>query len=94
MAILKHDLCTGTRLYWSKTDVYVGEPFFIPRAGASDSAGEDDGLVVFVALDGPRGRSMFVTLDAHTMTVVDGTQMHLDRHIAFTAHGSFFAGKQ
>jgi carotenoid cleavage dioxygenase-like enzyme len=88
MAIMKHDLCSDTTSYWSATDHYVGEPFFIP-----DPAGmhEDDGVLVFVALDGPNRRSKFMTLDAKTMQEVNGTAVHLDTHIPFTAHGTFFS---
>lgn len=86
MAIMKHDLCTDTTTYWTGTDHYVGEPFFIPNPDAVD---EDDGVVVFVALDGPNRRSKFVTIDAKTMQEVDGTEVHLGTHIPFTAHGNF-----
>lgn len=86
MAIQKHDLCTDTKLYWKRANVFVGEPLFIP----SPSGEEDDGVVVFVALDGRVGRSMLMTLDAKTMQEVDGTAVKLAGHIPFTAHGDFF----
>ena len=86
MAVLKHNLCTGARTYWARDQVYVGEPYFIPQP----SGREDEGLVVFVALDGPLRRSRLVTLDATTMQEVPGTSVLLDRHIPFTAHGNFF----
>jgi len=86
MAIMKHNLCTDTSTYWTATDHYVGEPFFIPNPDAVD---EDDGVVVFLALDGPNRRSKFVTIDAKTMQEVDGTEVHLSTHIPFTAHGNF-----
>merc|ERR1712226_1069997 len=59
MAIVKHDICSGKNTYWSRPDVYVGEPNMIPGPG-----GEDAGVISFVALDGKKGKSMFVTLDA------------------------------
>jgi len=85
MAILKHDICRGTRSYWAKEGVYVGEPYFVP----GPSGDEDDGLVVFVALDGNARRSMFVMLEAKTMSEVVEPTM-LPGHIPFTAHGSFY----
>jgi carotenoid cleavage dioxygenase-like enzyme len=90
MAILKHDLCTDTSTYWSAVDHYVGEPFFIPNPNA---VAEDDGILVFVALDGPNRRSKFVSVDAKTMTEVDGATIELEKHIPFTAHGNFFPNK-
>jgi len=86
MAVMKHDLCSGERVYWSSPDVYVGEPMLIPKPGGA----EDDGVVVFVALDGSKGTSKFVTLDAKTMKEMDSAGIDLDVHIPFTAHGNFF----
>eukprot|EP00930_Biecheleria_cincta_P024271 TRINITY_DN17381_c0_g1_i1.p1 TRINITY_DN17381_c0_g1~~TRINITY_DN17381_c0_g1_i1.p1 ORF type:complete len:528 (-),score=76.95 TRINITY_DN17381_c0_g1_i1:162-1745(-) len=86
MAVVKHDVCTDTKTYWSSPNVYVGEPFMIP----SPSGAEDDGVVVFVALDGQHGHSMYVTLDAKTMRELNGTRVDLPSHIPFTAHGDFF----
>jgi len=90
MAILKQNICDGSSTYWSETHLYVGEPHFIP--GISDQ--EDDGLVVFVALDGDARCSRFVTLDAKTMTEVPSTRTELPNHIPFTAHGDFFPDKK
>jgi carotenoid cleavage dioxygenase-like enzyme len=89
MAILKHNLCTDTITYWSRPDVYVGEPFMIP----GPSGDEEDGVVVFVTIDGKQNRSSFMTLDAKTMKEVSGTSVDLPRHIPFTGHGDFFAAK-
>lgn len=85
MAITKHDLCSGEQIYWSSPDVYVGEPMLIPAPGGS----EDDGVVIFVALDGSKGTSKFVMLDAKTLKEIDGAGINLDVHIPFTAHGNF-----
>jgi carotenoid cleavage dioxygenase-like enzyme len=87
MAILKHNVCDDTATYWSKADFYPGEPFFIPTGGSD----EDDGVLIFVAIDGQRGASSFITLDAKTMTEVDGASVNLPFHIPFTAHGEFIA---
>jgi len=84
MAIRKHDVCNDKRVYWSRPDTYPGEPFFIP----SESGQEDDGVVVFVALDGRKGKSLFVMLDGKTMEELEVVE--LPGIIPFTAHGNFF----
>jgi len=83
MAVLKHDLCKGTRKYWTRPNTYPGEPFFVP----GPSGAEDDGAVVFIALDGTRKRSIFVTLDAGSFEEL--AVVELPVHIPFTAHGQF-----
>jgi len=83
IAILKHDLCKGTRKYWSRPATYPGEPFFV--AGTSNA--EDDGALVFIALDGRRRHSIFVTLDARTMEELQVVDLPV--HIPFTGHGHF-----
>jgi len=91
MAVLKHDLCRGTRTYWAKPDSYPGEPFFIgPRgegAGVAAAMEEDHGLLVFITLNGRRRASDFVVLDAATFSEV--AVVELPVHIPFTAHGQF-----
>lgn len=84
MAILKHNVCDDTRTYWSKPNFYPGEAFFIATGEE-----EDDGVVVFVAIDGERGASNLITLDAKTMTEISGAGVELPFHIPFTAHGEF-----
>eukprot|EP00928_Gymnodinium_smaydae_P049519 TRINITY_DN33244_c0_g1_i1.p1 TRINITY_DN33244_c0_g1~~TRINITY_DN33244_c0_g1_i1.p1 ORF type:complete len:542 (-),score=61.17 TRINITY_DN33244_c0_g1_i1:249-1874(-) len=84
MAILKHDLCKGTRTYWHKEFNYLAEPFFIP----APNGGEEDGVVVFVALDGVKRISQYVVLDAATFKEI--AIVPLPAHIPFTAHGSFY----
>jgi len=83
MAIVKQNMCTGERTYWSATDNYPGEPFFIPGPGPA----EDDGLVICVVLDGPKGTSKLVVLDGKTFNEV--ATMELPMHIPFLAHGQF-----
>jgi len=83
MAIVKQNMCTGERTYWKAKDNYPGEPFFIPGPGRA----EDDGLVIFVVLDGPKGISKLVVLDGKTFNEV--ATIELPQHIPFTAHGQF-----
>jgi len=85
MAILKHNTCDDTRTYWTKTNFYPGEAFFIATGGNA----EDDGVLVFAAIDGERGASNLITLDAKTMKEISGAGVELPFHIPFTAHGEF-----
>jgi len=85
MAILKHDVCQNKRSYWTKENQYPGEPFFIGKG--TEQQTEDHGLLVFVVLDGPRGASNFVVLDARTFDEV--AVVELSTYIPFTAHGQF-----
>jgi len=83
MAVMKHDICHNKMTYWSDTNVYVNEPFFI----AGNSGEEDDGTLVFTALDGNTGKSIFIALEARSFKELERIQ--LPSHIPFTAHGSF-----
>jgi len=85
MAILKHDICQSKRTYWAKPYSYPTEPFFIPTGTETDA--EDDGLLIFVTLDGSRGASDFVVLNATTFEEI--TVVKLPLHIPFLAHGQF-----
>jgi len=89
MAVLKHNMCTNTKTYWSNNHSYPGEPFFIPTGDAEDGdkEKEEEGLLVFTSLDGVRGASDFVILDAKTFKEVSVVQLPV--HIPFTAHGQF-----
>lgn len=89
MGILKHDICKGTMVYWNRTNTYPGEPNFVPT-GLSKA--EDDGIVIFVALDGRKRASIFVTLDAHTMQELDVVELS-GGYIPFSAHGTFVDSK-
>jgi len=83
MAIVKHDICKGVKTFWQKPNVYPGEPEMIP----GPSGAEEDGVVIFVALDGEKETSKLVILDAETFTELEVTE--LPARIPFTAHGQF-----
>mmetsp|Transcript_43858 Transcript_43858/g.121358 ORF Transcript_43858/g.121358 Transcript_43858/m.121358 type:complete len:567 (-) Transcript_43858:167-1867(-) len=85
MAILKLDLCTGAKTYWSRNNTYPHEPNFISKGG--DDSREDDGVVVFAALDGVQRTSMFVVLDGTTFQEL--VVVPLPVHIPFLGHGQF-----
>mmetsp|Transcript_102554 Transcript_102554/g.249265 ORF Transcript_102554/g.249265 Transcript_102554/m.249265 type:complete len:534 (-) Transcript_102554:106-1707(-) len=87
MAISKHNTCKNTRAYWSKPYSYPSEPYFLPRGTGTTPEVEDDGLVLFVTLDGVRKASDFVILDGKTFKEI--AVIHLPVHIPFLAHGQF-----
>jgi carotenoid cleavage dioxygenase-like enzyme len=83
MAIVKHDVCKGVKTVWQKPNTYPGEPEMVP----GPSGAEEDGVVIFTALDGEKRVSQLVILDAETFTELE--VMELPTHIPFTAHGQF-----
>lgn len=86
MAVLKHNVCENKRTYWHRENFFVHEPYFLPKGTASSDV-EDDGLIMFVALDGVRKASDFIILDGKTMQEIAVVQ--LPEHIPFLAHGQF-----
>lgn len=84
MALMKHDICQGKKIFWSEPNVYLNEPYFIPNG---QSGGEDDGTVIITANDGEKGKGIFVALDAKTMKEVE--RFELPGHFPFCAHGSY-----
>jgi carotenoid cleavage dioxygenase-like enzyme len=83
MAIVKHNVCTGVKTLWQRPHTYPGEPEMVP----GPSGNEEDGVVMFVAIDGEKRASKLVILDAETFTELEATD--LPTHIPFTAHGQF-----
>jgi carotenoid cleavage dioxygenase-like enzyme len=83
MAIVKHNVCTGAKTVWQRPNMYPGEPEMVP----GPSGNEEDGVVMFVAIDGEKKASKYVILDAKTFTELEVTE--LPTHIPFTAHGQF-----
>merc|ERR1712113_219626 len=84
-AIMKHNVCDGTVTFWSRPNVYPGEPNFVANGV---SGAEEDGIVVFVALDGNKHTPIFVLLDATTMKELEVVELS-GGYIPFTAHGTF-----
>jgi len=84
MAVLKQDVCKGTKTYWHFNNTYPGEPNFIPKPGGE----EDDGLIVFPALDGNKRMTSYIILDGKTMEQIAAVPLGV--HIPFTAHGRYF----
>jgi hypothetical protein len=72
-AIIKLDVHTCTAKFWMCEGSVPGEPIFVPGPGASGK--EDEGVLLTVALDGEKGTSALVVLDAETMTEVARAEM-------------------
>jgi len=91
MGIVKYDICSGgdptaTKKIWKKTNWYPSEAVFVGRP-APDAA-EDDGILVFTALDGESGQAWLMVVNAATMEL--HSQSGPFPRIAFTTHGEFY----
>lgn len=62
--IARIDVAGGDVRTWHEDGCYAGEPVFVPRPGGRD---EGDGVLLSVVLDGRRGRSLLLVLDARTL---------------------------
>eukprot|EP00929_Paragymnodinium_shiwhaense_P001204 TRINITY_DN101425_c0_g1_i1.p1 TRINITY_DN101425_c0_g1~~TRINITY_DN101425_c0_g1_i1.p1 ORF type:complete len:531 (-),score=89.69 TRINITY_DN101425_c0_g1_i1:487-2079(-) len=89
MSIIKRDLCNGKDLRWQQKFWYPSEPTFISAPGAD--AKEDEGLIVFTALDGNSKDTYLMFLDAATMRV--RSKVGPFPRIGFTTHGEFYASE-
>jgi beta,beta-carotene 9',10'-dioxygenase len=83
--LAKINVETGETQTWYETGMYPGEPVYIP---APDAAGEDDGVVLSVVLNGDEGNSFLLVLDAKTFT--EQARAEVPQHIPFGFHGEFF----
>jgi beta,beta-carotene 9',10'-dioxygenase len=85
--IVRADLNDGSTTTWSLPDHYPGEPVFVGRPGAES---EDDGVLLSVVLDGAKGASSLLVLDARDLSEL----AHADapHHIPFGFHGQFAPG--
>ncbi|KAF5860480.1 hypothetical protein ETB97_001490 [Aspergillus alliaceus] len=65
--LVKHDMITQTSVYWSQQGQTASEPIFVADPESTD---EDGGVLLSVVLDGIRGHSYLLVLDAKTMMEV------------------------
>ncbi|KAF2271636.1 beta,beta-carotene 9',10'-dioxygenase [Westerdykella ornata] len=81
--IVKFDNVTQTAIFWEEEAHTPGEPIFIadPQGTA-----EDDGVLLSVVLDGIRGKSYLLCLDARDLS--EKGRAELDGPVAFTFHGT------
>lgn len=85
--IVRGDLESGAASEWSEPGCYPGEPVFVARPGAE---GEDDGVLLSVVLDGERGRSFLLVLDAAELSEI--ARAEVPHHIPFGFHGQHVRG--
>ncbi len=82
--IVRADLLERTTIEWHEPDCWPGEPVFVTRPGATE---EDDGVLLSVVLDGRRGTSFLLVLDATDLTEL--ARAEVPHHIPFSFHGRF-----
>jgi carotenoid cleavage dioxygenase-like enzyme len=85
--LFKLDLETRAVRTWSEDGCYPGEPVFV---GASRDGAEDEGVILCVVLDGGRGNSFLLVLDAADLSEL--ARADLPQHVPFGLHGQFFDG--
>ncbi|HVS29801.1 MAG TPA: carotenoid oxygenase family protein [Solirubrobacteraceae bacterium] len=83
--IVKLDVERGDARTWAETGCYPGEPVFVPTPGGT---AEDDGVLLSVVLDGSRGGSFLLVLDAGSLEEI--ARAHVPHHIPFGFHGQYF----
>ncbi|EGO54947.1 hypothetical protein NEUTE1DRAFT_147619 [Neurospora tetrasperma FGSC 2508] len=83
-AIVKTDTVTREALFWDNPKGHTpGEAIFVPRPGGEE---EDDGVLLSLVLDGEKGKSYLLCLDAKTMAEMGRAEV--DFAIALGFHGA------
>jgi len=70
---------------WHEDSHYPGEPFFVPRPGATK---EDDGVVITIVFDGSKKQSYLLLLDGETFREM--ARSYLPHTVPFSFHGNWF----
>jgi beta,beta-carotene 9',10'-dioxygenase len=78
--LVKVDVVHSERSSWHEPDAFPGEPIFVAAPGAR---GEDDGVLLSVVLDGKRGSSFLLVLDARDLTEI--ARAGVPHHIPFAS---------
>jgi carotenoid cleavage dioxygenase-like enzyme len=84
-AIAKVDVERGTTHRWSRPGLHPGEAIFVPEPSPE---GEDDGVLLSLALDGRADGSVLLCLDASTLTEL--ARAPLPHRVPFGFHGQFY----
>jgi len=84
--LVKQDVEAAKPATWSEKDSFPGEPVF---AAAPNAGAEDEGVLLSVVLDGEKGRSFLLVLDAATMQ--ERARAYAPHVIPFGFHGNYFA---
>jgi len=83
--IVKVDTETGEAITWHGTNLYPGEPVFVP---SPSGRGEDDGVLLSIVLDVGRDHSFLLALDAATLEEL--ARAEAPHAIPFHFHGNYF----
>jgi carotenoid cleavage dioxygenase-like enzyme len=87
-AVVRAELCGDApkvAAVWHRANVYPGEATFVPKPNSPDKT---EGVLLFKALDGNTGKSIFVVCDAKTLDTL--AEAELPVHVPFTVHGEWF----
>jgi beta,beta-carotene 9',10'-dioxygenase len=85
-SLVKLDLDASKVAAWSEKDTFPGEPVFVQAPGSEI---EDEGVLLWVVLDGEGRRSFLLVLDAATMR--EHARAYAPQIIPFGFHGNYFA---
>ena len=84
--LLKYDTHTHKTIGWQHHGQTPGEAIFVPDPDGTD---EDDGILLSVVLDGAKGKSYLLVLDAKSLQEVGRASMN--SVVAFGFHGAYVA---
>ncbi|MFL5823586.1 MAG: carotenoid oxygenase family protein [Solirubrobacteraceae bacterium] len=82
--IVKGDVVERTSRVWHEEGAFPGEPVFVAAPEAKD---EDEGVLLSVVLDGRKGNSFLLVLDAQSLDEL--ARAEVPHHIPFGFHGQF-----
>jgi beta,beta-carotene 9',10'-dioxygenase len=85
--IVKADLVERRSTAWFEEGCFPGEPVFV---AAPDAEAEDEGVLLSVVLDGRKGNSFLLVLDARSLDEL--ARAEVPHHIPFGFHGQFARG--
>ena len=84
--LVKVDVQTKETRCWFEDDCYPGEAIFVAAPNASR---EDEGVLLSVVLDGKKGTSFLLVLDASSFHEI--ARAEVPHHIPFSFHGMYTA---
>jgi carotenoid cleavage dioxygenase-like enzyme len=82
--IVKADVDERNSVVWAEDGCFPGEPVFV---AAPDAEREDEGVLLSIVLDGDKGNSFLLVLDAGSLEEL--ARAEVPHHIPFGFHGQF-----
>jgi carotenoid cleavage dioxygenase-like enzyme len=82
--IVKADVDERNAAVWAEDGCFPGEPVFV---AAPDAEREDEGVLLSIVLDGDKGNSFLLVLDAGSLEEL--ARAEVPHHIPFGFHGQF-----